>query len=174
MNDALDIVQGSVSVRDGRIAAVGPEPADRHDTTIDAGGAYLLPGFIQTHVHLCQTLFRGYADDMPLLEWLRKRVWPMEAAHTPASLRAAARLAAAELLLSGTTTALTMETVHDTDVVFETLADVGLRATVGKCMMDSDSEVPARLREQTLRSIDESVALHKRWHGAAGGRLRAA
>ena len=174
MNDALDIVQGAVSVRDGRIAAVGAEPAERHDTTIDAGGMYLLPGFIQTHVHLCQTLFRGYADDMPLLEWLRKRVWPMEAAHTPATLRASARVAAAELLLSGTTTALTMETVHDTDVVFEALDEMGLRAVVGKCMMDSDQQVPARLQEKTRASIDESVALRQRWDGKGGGRLHAA
>ena len=174
MNDALDIVQGSVSVRNGRIAAVGAEPAERHDTVIDAGGAYLLPGFIQTHIHLCQTLFRGYADDMPLLEWLRRRVWPMEAAHTPATLRASARVAAAELLLSGTTTALTMETVHDTDVVFEALDEMGLRAVVGKCMMDSDQQVPARLQEKTRASIDESVALRKRWDGKAGGRLHAA
>jgi 5-methylthioadenosine/S-adenosylhomocysteine deaminase len=174
MNDALDIVQGAVSVRDGRIASVGAEPAERHDTTIDAGGMYLLPGFIQTHVHLCQTLFRGYADDMPLLEWLRKRVWPMEAAHTPATLRASARVAAAELLLSGTTTALTMETVHDTDVVFEALDEMGMRAVVGKCMMDSDQQVPARLQEKTRASIDESVALRKRWDGQAGGRLHAA
>src|SRR5688572_33273867 len=128
MNDRLDIVEGAVGVADGRIVSVGAEP-DRHwDTVINAGGAYLLPGFIQTHVHLCQTLFRGYADDMPLLEWLRTRVWPMEAAHTPATLRASTRLAASELLLSGTTTALTMETVHDTDVVFEALAEMGLRA----------------------------------------------
>jgi 5-methylthioadenosine/S-adenosylhomocysteine deaminase len=131
MNDALDIVQGSVSVRDGRIASVGAEPAGWSGAVIDARGAYLLPGFIQTHVHLCQTLFRGYADDMPLLEWLRRRVWPMEAAHTPQTLRASARLAAAELILSGTTTALTMETVHDTDVVFEALEEMGLRAVVG-------------------------------------------
>jgi 5-methylthioadenosine/S-adenosylhomocysteine deaminase len=174
MNDALDVAPGSVSVRDGRIAAVGVEPPDRHDTVIDAGGAYLLPGFIQTHVHLCQTLFRGYADDMPLLEWLRRRVWPMEAAHTPQTLRASARLGAAELLLTGTTTALTMETVHDTDVVFETLDEIGLRAVVGKCMMDSDQQVPSRLQEQTRASIDESVALRKRWDGRANGRLRAA
>ena len=174
MNDTLDIVQGAVSVRDGRIAAVGVEPAEPHETVIDAGGAYLLPGFIQTHVHLCQTLFRGYADDMPLLEWLRRRVWPMEAAHTPATLRASTRLAASELLLSGTTTALTMETVHDTDVVFEALDDMGLRAVVGKCMMDSDQQVPARLQENTHASIDESVALRKRWDGQAGGRLHAA
>src|SRR3954467_13154401 len=174
MNDALDIVHGAVSVRDGRIVSVGPEPAESHETTIDAGGAYLLPGFIQTHVHLCQTLFRGYADDMPLLDWLRRRVWPMEAAHTPATLRASARLAASELLLSGTTTALTMETVHDTDVVFEALDEMGLRAVVGKCMMDSDREVPKRLQEKTRASIDESVALRKRWDGRGNGRLRAA
>ncbi len=132
---------------------------------------------MQTHVHLCQTLFRSYADDMPLLDWLRRRVWPMEAAHTPATLRAATRLAAAELLLSGTTTALTMETVHDTDVVFETLAAIraardrrqvhdGFRAEATTCRRGCGSE--------TQQSIDESVALRTRWDGAANGRLRAA
>ena len=146
---------------------------DRLDV-IDARGGYLLPGFVQTHIHLCQTLFRGFADDMPLLDWLRRAVWPLEAAHTPATLRAAARLASAELLLSGTTAVLTMETVHDTDAVFEALEETGLRAVVGKCMMDSDDQVPPRLREDTRRSIDESVALRARWNGAAGGRLHAA
>ena len=119
-------------------------------------------------------LFRGYADDLALLDWLKTRVWPMEAAHTPASLAAAARQAAAELLRSGTTTVLTMETVHDTDAVFEALEPMGLRAVVGKCMMDADAAVPSRLMEQTAASIDESVALAKRWHGRANGRLRAA
>ena len=174
MNDRLDVVEGSVVVRDGRIASVGDEPDERWDSVVDARGAYLLPGFIQTHVHLCQTLFRGLADDMPLLDWLKRRVWPLEAAHTPDTLRASAQLAAAELLLSGTTTVLTMETVHDTDVVFESLAASGLRAVVGKCMMDSADEVPARLQEKTSASIDESLALKKRWDNAAGGRLHAA
>jgi 5-methylthioadenosine/S-adenosylhomocysteine deaminase len=174
MDDRLTVVDGSVSVRDGRIAAVGDVPDLPHDTIVDARGGYVLPGFIQTHVHLCQTLFRGFADDMPLLEWLRLRVWPLEAAHSPATLRASVQLAAAELLRTGTTSVLTMETVHDTDVVFEALAEIGLRATVGKCMMDSDTEVPRRLQEQTKASIDESLALKQRWHGAANGRLRAA
>jgi 5-methylthioadenosine/S-adenosylhomocysteine deaminase len=174
MDDRLTVAEGSVSVRDGRIAAVGDGPDLPHDTVIDARGGYLLPGFIQTHIHLCQTLFRGFADDMPLLEWLRLRVWPMEAAHSPSTLRASVQLAAAELLRTGTTSVLTMETVHDTDVVFEALAEIGLRATVGKCMMDSDTEVPRRLQEETNASIEESLALKKRWHGAANGRLRAA
>src|SRR5437899_5803429 len=133
MNDRFDVVEGDVSIKDGRIAAVGSNIAERHDRVVEARGGYILPGFIQTHIHVCQTLFRGFADDLPLMQWLRTRVWPMEAAHTPATLRAAARLAAAELVASGTTAILTMETVHDTDVVFETIAASGMRATIGKC-----------------------------------------
>ena len=174
MNDAFEVIEGDVLVRNGRIAAIGQLAETPVDRTIDGRGCYLLPGFIQTHIHLCQTLFRGYADDLALLDWLKTRVWPMEAAHTPTSLAAAARHAASELLCSGTTTVLTMETVHDTDAVFEALEPMGLRAVVGKCMMDADDAVPARLIERTAQSIDESVALAKRWHGKANGRLRAA
>ena len=175
MNDALDIQSGDVLVHDGRIAAVGQlDAAARADKVINAGGSFLLPGFVQTHVHLCQTLFRGYADDLALLEWLKQRVWPMEAAHTPSSLAAAARLAAAELLLGGTTSVLTMETVHDTEAVFGALETFGLRAAIGKCMMDGDPAVPPRLFEPTKHSIDESVRLASQWHGKANGRLMAA
>jgi len=174
MNDRLDSVEGDVSVRDGRIAAIGSNLTDTHDRVIEARGGYVVPGLIQTHIHLCQTLFRGYADDLPLMEWLRTRVWPMEAAHTPATLRAAARLATTELLAGGTTTVLTMETVHDTDVVFEEVAASGIRATIGKCMMDFSADAPRRLQEPTEASVDESLAIRKRWDGAANGRLHAA
>jgi 5-methylthioadenosine/S-adenosylhomocysteine deaminase len=174
MNDRLDVVRGDVSIRDGRIDDIGANLTSPHDKTLDARGGFVLPGFIQTHIHLCQTLFRGYADDLRLMDWLRSRVWPMEAAHTPATLRAAAQLATTELLCSGTTSILTMETVHDTDAVFEAVADSGMRATIGKCMMDSDANVPRRLQEQTQASIAESLAIAERWSGAANGRLRAA
>jgi 5-methylthioadenosine/S-adenosylhomocysteine deaminase len=174
MNDRFGIVEGDVSIKDGRIAAIGSLIDAMHDRVIDARGGYVLPGFIQTHIHLCQTLFRGYADDLPLMDWLRSRVWPMEAAHTPATLRAAARLATTELLSSGTTAVLTMETVHDTDVVFEAVAESGLRATIGKCMMDFDAQVPKALQEETRASLDESLAIRRRWDGAANGRLHAA
>src|SRR5205809_5460219 len=123
MNDALDVLEGDVSIRRGRIDSISSTIPTAHDRVIDAGGRYLLPGFIQTHIHLCQTLFRGFADDLPLMEWLRRRIWPMEAAHSASTIRAAARLAATELLLGGTTTVLTMETVHDTDAVFEAIAE---------------------------------------------------
>jgi len=174
MNDRFDIVEGDVLIADGRIAEIGPHITTKHDRVVDARGGYVLPGFIQTHIHLCQTLFRGFADDLPLMDWLRRRIWPMEAAHSAATLRAAARLATTELLASGTTAVLTMETVHDTDVVFEEVAASGLRATIGKCMMDSAAEVPQRLQERTQASLDESVAIHERWNGAHNGRLHAA
>jgi 5-methylthioadenosine/S-adenosylhomocysteine deaminase len=174
MNERFDVLEGDVSIRNGRIAEVGSNLAGSHDRTIDARGGYVLPGLVQTHVHLCQTLFRGYADDLPLMEWLRTRVWPMEAAHTSESLRAAARQATTELLCSGTTAVLTMETVHDTDSVFEAVEESGLRATIGKCMMDYEAQAPRRLQEATQASIDESLAILRRWNGAANGRLRAA
>ena len=172
----MEVVNGAVSVRDGRIASVGAEPSDasrRRRSTPPA--PILLPGFVQTHIHLCQTLFRGYADDLRLMDWLRTRIWPMEAAHTPASLRAAARLACLELLRSGTTSILTMETVHDTDAVIEASAATGIRATLGKCLMDETTpDAPARLREDGRAALDESLALFRRYHGTANGRIRVA
>jgi len=175
MNDGMEVVNGSVSVRDGRIAAIGPEPSIPHDLVLDATGHYLLPGFVQTHIHLCQTLFRGYADDLRLMEWLRTRVWPMEAAHTPASLRASARLACLELLQSGTTSVLTMETVHGTDAVIEATAAAGIRATIAKSLMDHTTpDAPDALREDGQRALAESVALFRQYNGAANGRIRVA
>jgi 5-methylthioadenosine/S-adenosylhomocysteine deaminase len=175
MDDRLEIFEGAVYVEDGRVAALGDVgPLEQACPVIDAAGAFVLPGFVQTHVHLCQTLFRGMADDLSLMDWLKNRIWPLEAAHDEASLRASARLAALELLLGGTTTVLTMETVHDTDVVFEAVAGTGLRAIIGKCMMDAEESAPPRLRETRRRAIDEALGLAKRWRGAAGGRLGAA
>jgi cytosine/adenosine deaminase-related metal-dependent hydrolase len=89
MNDGWDVVSGDISIANGRITSVGASPPNVEAvTTIDAEGGLVLPGFVQTHIHLCQTLFRGAADDLPLLAWLRERVWPLEAAHDDTTLAA--------------------------------------------------------------------------------------
>ena len=165
------IVSGDLLIRDGRIASVG-ETGQTADVVIDAAGCAVLPGFVQTHIHLCQTIFRGAADDLPLLDWLKKRVWPMEAAHDAASIKASARLGVAELIKGGTTCALTMETVNHTEEVFRVIEESGFRATVGKCMMDKGDDVPAALHENIDASIEESLALFAAWHGKADGRIR--
>jgi 5-methylthioadenosine/S-adenosylhomocysteine deaminase len=172
MDQNNSIVRGDVLIRDGRIAEVGEAINSDVDETIDADGCAVLPGFVQTHIHLCQTLFRGAADDLSLIDWLKKRVWPMEAAHTAESIRASARLGIAELIKGGTTCALTMETVRHTEEVLRVVEETGFRATVGKCMMDKGDDVPAELHEDTRQSIRESVALIEKWHGRSGGRVR--
>jgi 5-methylthioadenosine/S-adenosylhomocysteine deaminase len=166
------IFEGDVLVEGGRIAGLGERLDARAGQMIDARGGALVPGFVQTHIHLCQTLFRGAADDLALIDWLKKRIWPMEAAHTAESLYASARLGIAELIRGGTTCALTMETVNHTEEVFKAVEESGFRATVGKCMMDKGDDVPEGLSERAEDSIRESLELLARWHGSAGGRIR--
>ncbi|MCA9589351.1 MAG: amidohydrolase family protein [Myxococcales bacterium] len=175
--DAVDtVIEGGLLVDDGKIVARGKiskAELRKHGAVrvVDARGCAVLPGLVQAHVHLCQALFRGMADDLPLLEWLRLRVWPLEAAHDTRSLRASAELGLAEMMLAGTTTILDMGTVHDYDAVFDACARSGVRAMGGKAMMDAGDGVPKRLSEATMRSLDASDELAKRWTGAANGRL---
>ncbi len=172
MDESNSIARGDVLIRDGRIAEIGKRIGSDAAETIDATDCVVLPGFVQTHIHLCQTLFRGAADDLALIDWLKKRVWPMEAAHTKESIRASARLGIAELIKGGTTCALTMETVRHTEEVLRVVEESGFRATVGKCMMDKGDDVPRALHEETAASIRESVALIEQWHGRGDGRIR--
>jgi 5-methylthioadenosine/S-adenosylhomocysteine deaminase len=172
------VLEGSMLVEDGRIAALAhrgsPEP--EHDRSVSCGGRALLPGFVQSHVHGCQTLFRGAADDLLLLDWLKSRIWPLEAAHDEASIRASMRLTALEMLRGGTTAMLTMETVRHTEIAFDALADVPLRATIGKCLMDCGEGVPTALCEDPQRALDDALALaarHPDGDAAGGARLRA-
>ncbi|QYR23346.1 5'-deoxyadenosine deaminase [Paenibacillus sp. sptzw28] len=173
MNDRDDIATGDVLIRDDKIVSVGGTITDYAADTkiVEAKDKLLLPGFVQTHIHLCQTLFRGRADDMALMDWLRTRIWPLEAAHDEESVYYSAMLGIGELLRSGTTTILDMETVSHTDSAFQALSHSGIRAISGKVMMDAGGDVPAGLQEETARSIAESTRLLEQWHGHDGGRL---
>ena len=168
------VVEGDVVVEEGRIKAVENKGGRRRtgaDKVIDCSGLVVIPGLIQAHIHLCQTLFRGLADDLPLEQWLAKRIWPLEAAHTEESVYWSAMLGAAELLLGGTTAILDMETVRHTGAAFAALEAIGIRATAGKCLMDAPS-APSGLKETTEAALQEASDLCAKWHGAAGGRLR--
>lgn len=166
------IERGDVLIEGGRITSVGPKakPSELAHV-IDARGCAVLPGLVQTHVHLCQALFRGMADELPLMRWLRERIWPLEGAHDARSLGASARLGLVELLEGGTTTILDLGTVHHHDAVFRAMRESGIRGVSGKAMMDAGEGVPKGLRESRTASLRESLALAERWDGAAGGRL---
>lgn len=173
VDDDNRVLTGDILVENGRVAKIGAKlPARGVDEIIKAKGQIAIPGFVQAHVHLCQTLFRGQADDMELLTWLSTRIWPMEGALTEADLRASARLGIAELLLSGTTSILDMGTVNHSQVLFEEAKGLGIRYTGGKCMMDQGHGFPTTLRQSTEVALQESVELCERFHGTENDRLR--
>ncbi len=169
------VLAGDVAMVDGAIAQVGGSytPTTRDYSIVDCAGCVVMPGLVQAHVHTVQTLARGRADDLELLGWLREVIWPYEAALDEDSAGAAGELACAELLLGGTTAILDMATVRHTDAIFRAAETSGIRATIGKAMMDApDPYIPAGLREATRWSLDESARLIDAWHGGADGRLR--
>ncbi len=139
--DQAPIPDGRVLVRGGRIARLGRFHA-RAAYELDAGGGLVLPGLIQAHVHLGQTLFRGLAEDLPLLTWLRRYIWPLEAAHDGDSLYASALLACAEMLRGGVTAFLSMETTRHTGAAFAAAEQSGLMGVIGHCLMDETGNYP--------------------------------
>ncbi|WP_283139541.1 amidohydrolase [Rhizohabitans arisaemae] len=166
-------LRGDVAVEGNRIAEVGRVSPGKADVEIDASGCWVLPGFVQTHVHLCQTLFRGLAEDLDVMEWLDRWIWPLEQALDREATAASARWGIAQLLLSGTTAFNAMETARHTDAVFEAAADLGARAVVGKALMDRREPGTDLLGETTDEALADLTRLVDRWHGAADGRLRA-
>jgi 5-methylthioadenosine/S-adenosylhomocysteine deaminase len=175
----MKVAGGTVlSMRPGDVASVRDVFIDddrivqrAEGDVLDASGCYVLPGLVQTHIHLVQTIFRGLAEELSLLEWLRDRIWPLEAAHDEASLRATARLGLLDLLTTGTTTILDMGTTHGGDIIGEELVASGIRARFGQTMMDAGDGVPEGLRETTRDSLHASARLVMKWNEAADGRI---
>jgi cytosine/adenosine deaminase-related metal-dependent hydrolase len=140
MDEGGSILNGDLLAAEGRITAIGDAvpaalaalPGGQAAVTFDASGAFVLPGFIHGHIHLCQTLFRGMAEQADLMHWLRESVWPMEAAHTEASLAASVELGVAQLVAGGVTCVNDMGTVHHTHVIGAMLEASGMRAIFGK------------------------------------------
>lgn len=174
-DDKRRALKGHVRVVDGRIAQIAkslPKKLPAGARRIDASGQVVMPGFVQAHVHLCQTLFRNQADDLELLDWLSKRIWVMEAAHTEETLETSALMGIHELLSSGTTCILDMGTVRHTEAILGAVRASGIRASVGKCLMDHPSTTPETLREPTRDALAEARDLFSRWHGKENDRIR--
>ncbi|MGI6226833.1 MAG: 5'-deoxyadenosine deaminase [Peptococcales bacterium] len=171
MNKTREIVQGDIYIEDGKIVELG-QTRNEADEIIDARGKVIIPGLVQPHIHLCQTLFRGQSDDKELLDWLKQNIWPLEGAHDEKSIYISALLGLAELIKSGTTSIVDMATVHHTNWVIKAIAESGIRALVGKAMMDFGSEVPQTLQETTKESLEQSVNLLEKWHGYNDGLIQ--
>ena len=134
-----NIERGSIAVDKGLIVAVGPSSEiDKQytgRTTIRAGGFAVLPGFVNAHTHVPMTLFRGIADDRELMDWLTNFIFPAEAKNVDRDfVKWGTRLAAAEMIRSGTTTFADMY-YFESDIARETKA-AGLRGVLGETLID--------------------------------------
>jgi cytosine/adenosine deaminase-related metal-dependent hydrolase len=153
-----------------RLAARPGEPVEK----IPARGKWIIPGFVQAHLHLCQTLLRNGPPDLELLPWLERHIWPGEAAHDPETMTIAARLGLTECLAGGVTAVLDMGTVRHTDSLFRAAARSGIRYTGGNALMDDPDSTPVNLRAHAEDGLAETDRLRVAWHGRERGRLRVA
>ncbi len=154
---------GWVSVKGGEIVALGEgdgwKPLARPDTIIiDAEGKAVLPGLVNTHTHVAMVLFRGFADDLKLSEWLQEHIFPAEARFVDADfVRAGARLALAEMIRGGTTTFADMYFFEDE--VAEASRDAGVRALLAPALMDFPTPENATWEE----SVTAFRSFAERW-----------
>ncbi|HEV8118662.1 MAG TPA: amidohydrolase family protein [Thermoanaerobaculia bacterium] len=169
-------VAADLYAENGVVRAAGQEAArlaaeSAGVTRLDARGRWLLPGFVQAHLHLCQTLLRNGPDELELLPWLRTHVWPGEAAHDAATMAVSARLGLSECLASGVTAVLDMGTVRHSAELFQAAALSGIRYRGGNVLMDDPETTPANLRAPAEEGLAETERLRAAFHGKENGRL---
>jgi 5-methylthioadenosine/S-adenosylhomocysteine deaminase len=154
----LDGEAVGLRVEDGRIAELGGEVTPRDgDEVIEADGSLLVPGLWNAHTHAAMTLFRGYGDDLPLMEWLEKKIWPVEAKLDADAVYWGARLACAEMIRTGTVGFWDM--YWQPGATARAVADAGLRAVIGAPLIDGggagSDEKLAKLKADIERSLEE-------------------
>ena len=171
MNPGREVLDANIYIEDGKIIEI-PSTKKRADHIIDASNKVVIPGLIQVHVHLNQTLFRGVADDLDVVDWLRLWIWPLESAHTQESVYASARLSIAEMIKGGTTAAMTLETIKHTEAAFKAAGEMGFRATIGNALMDLWEPGTEMIGEELDVALNRSQDLLDRYHLTCSRRLR--
>ena len=140
----------------GRITELGPGVvAAAGDEVIDGSGTALIPGLVNGHTHAAMTLFRGYADDLPLMEWLESHIWPAEARLDDEDVYWGTRLACVEMIRTGTTRFWDM--YWQPGAVARAVADAGIRAVVGAPLIDRGD--PAGIGDLQRAAADALAAL---------------
>ena len=172
-------LRGSVLIKENRIACIG-EIKERADIEIDCSHKIIMPGLIDTHMHLAQALLRGCADDLPLVRWLNERVWPMQSTYDEELGSLSAELCIAEMLLSGTTTFLEsgLHRKYGIEGIAEVTERSGIRGFLSKMLMDqayyADHAMYEGMVEDRDAAMAEAMNLFHGWNGKAEGRIRVA
>lgn len=162
MNAGMDIItDGNILIEGDEIKEISEHPFhDEQAEITDARGMFVLPGFVNTHTHLPMTMLRGYADDLPLHEWLTEHIFPAEARWVNEKhVRTATLLALVEMIKSGTTCFNDMYFFED--AIAEEAARAGMRGVVGESLIDAPTPSFKHLEE----GVTLTEKLIKKWQG---------
>lgn len=162
--DAGDLKNGTIVIEDGKITEIGEKTKESAETVIDAKGSVVMPGLVNTHTHAAMTLFRGYADDLQLADWLENHVWPAEAQLTAEDVYKGSLLACLEMIRSGTTSFADMYFFMDETAKAVELS--GLRASLSHGLIELWN------KEKGETDLKEGKRFVRAWQGAAGGRIK--
>lgn len=164
----------SLAVEKNVILDVGPTEKMRKkykfSDSIGSESAVICPGFVDTHMHSFQIATRGLTSDKSLLDWLKRYIWKWEGMMDAKDARACAELAYLELIRSGVTSFVDYTSVRHTEEAFKAAKKSGLRANIGKTLMDRAS--PPELQESTDKALRDTESLIRKWHMKENGRLR--
>lgn len=177
------IADGSLYIENDKIIEVGKsEDLKTHkaELVIDAKNKIVMPGLIDTHTHLAQALIRGCADDVSLVDWLKKYVWVLQGNFTKDDGRVSAELCMAEMIRTGTTSFIEcmIHTRYGFDGIAKAVERAGMRGALSKIIMDStgyadsaDIMYPGMV-EDADACLKETDEMYNKWHGKADGRIQ--
>ncbi len=175
--------KGAIYIENDKIVEVGKTEnlkAHKAEHIIDAKNKIVMPGLIDTHVHLAQALIRGCADDVSLVDWLKKYVWVLQGNFTHDDGKVSAELCMAEMVRTGTTSFVEcmIHSRYGFDGIAKSVERVGMRAALSKIVMDStgyadsaDIMYPGMV-ENAEECLTETEQMYNKWHGKADGRIQ--
>lgn len=154
---------GAIVIENDRILALGPTPdilaQYKAAEMINGSGKLIMPGLINTHTHVPMTIFRGYADDLPLHEWLYDYIFPVESEFVNGeNVRLGTQLAVAEMLRSGTTTFNDM--YYHIEEIAQVVDQTGMRAVLSESVID----FPAPNSPTPEHGLQTAEALILKWN----------
>lgn len=155
-----------IAAEGGVFTHIGSAPPEGDFEIIDGGGCLAIPGLVNAHTHCAMTLLRGYADGMPLKEWLFEKIFPVEARMSGEDVYRGAMLGIAEMIASGVTAFADMYDYMDS--VAKAVIESGIRANLARGLMCGEE----RGDFKNERKILESISLYKEFHNAGGGRIK--
>jgi len=172
MNEKNEIYKNTnIVINDNLISYIGNVLDEHYDEVYDAEDKIVIPGLINTHVHLSQQLGRGLADDVDLLTWLQDRIWPYESSLSPEDNYLSSLACCIELVKSGVTTFLEAGGQHVESMV-DAVTKAGIRGCLSKSVTDSGKGLPASFIETVDDTLKYQEELYNKFNGVASGRIK--